>query len=59
MKTSQKAAKKTRRATGRTHFDSKQFRRILYNKHFKAKGKHLREQIGIFAKDISTNITDP
>ena len=55
----QKAAKKTKGAAGPSHFDSEQFRRILCNKHFKAEGKHLREQIAIFAKDISINITDP
>ena len=55
----QKAAKKTKGTAGPSHFDSEQFRRILCNKHFKAEGKHLREQIAIFAKDISINITDP
>ena len=55
----QKAAKETRGAVGPSHFDSEQFRRILCNKHFKAEGKYLREKIAVFAKDISTNITDP
>ena len=55
----QKAAKKTRGAAGTSHFDSEQFRQILCNKHLKAEGKHLREQIAIFAKHISINITDP
>ena len=55
----QKAAKKTERTAGPSQFYLEQVRRILCNKHFKAEGKHLREQIAIFAKEISINITDP
>ena len=55
----EKAAMLTKGAGGVSQIDADHFRRILCSRHFKKQGKELREQIALFAKNISTKILDP
>ena len=57
--TIKKAASQTKGSGGPSHFDSKQWRRILCSNQFKKEGKELREKLAQFAQKIATKVVDP